>query len=187
MNNADLVAEHGEYMYTCPECGSHALRVEKEYVVTTYYRDELPCDCGESENGLAAVREYHIVVAWRETGWLDADHQTLPDDQERQDVETVEDDSEVFCDCAEGADPDDWQTEEDPSAPEEEDQDPVIYVRCGGCCREIEFGWSHPDRGGRIWPAECSDHNPYLSWPEPRYRERWREKGWLRPDRGVFL
>jgi hypothetical protein len=54
------------------------------------------------------------------------------------------------------------------------------FVRCQACEREIEFGWSHPDLGGRIWPAEASCFNPGLSVPEKRYRQAWRKKGWLR-------
>jgi hypothetical protein len=57
------------------------------------------------------------------------------------------------------------------------------YVRCEGCDREISFGWSHPDRGGRIWPSECSDFNPWKCWPEPRYWEEWGKRGWLRPQK----
>lgn len=56
-----------------------------------------------------------------------------------------------------------------------------FFVRCEQCDREIEFGWSHPDRGGRIWPVEAVCFNPRMSWPEPRYRRSWRQKGWLRP------
>jgi hypothetical protein len=55
------------------------------------------------------------------------------------------------------------------------------FVRCESCDREIEFGWSHPGRGGRIWPVEASCFNPWLSFPEQRYRKAWRKKGWQRP------
>lgn len=57
------------------------------------------------------------------------------------------------------------------------------YLRCDDCDREIEFGWSHPNRGGRIWPVEASCFNPWKSWPEPRYRKSWQRKGWLHPSR----
>ena len=62
-----------------------------------------------------------------------------------------------------------------------DDKSHEYYVACMGCDREIEFGWSHRDRGGRIWPSECIDFNPWLCWPEPRYREKWAKKKWLRP------
>ena len=51
-----------------------------------------------------------------------------------------------------------------------------FYVHCDGCDREIEFGWSHPDRGGRIWPVECEGFNPWKSWPDPRFKESWTKK-----------
>lgn len=57
-----------------------------------------------------------------------------------------------------------------------------FFVRCDNCGREIEFGWSHPDRGGRIWPVEASCFNPWKSWPEPRYRRAWKQRKWLRPE-----
>lgn len=67
---------------------------------------------------------------------------------------------------------------------EEDEESNEFYVRCLGCNREIEFGWSHPDRGGRFWPSECTDFNPWICWPEPRYREKWAKKNWLRPKNG---
>ena len=53
------------------------------------------------------------------------------------------------------------------------------FVNCTGCDREIEFGWAHPDRGGGIFPTECSDFVPEEFWPEPRYLNSWRQKHWL--------
>jgi hypothetical protein len=47
------------------------------------------------------------------------------------------------------------------------------FVRCSGCDREIAFGWSHEDRGGRIWPVEATCFNPRKSVPEARYRKVW--------------
>jgi len=75
-------------------------------------------------------------------------------------------------------------TEEEERGPDErkEDTDSVeFYVNCADCDLEIEFGWSHPGRAGRIWPAECSDFNSWKCWPEPRYREAWIKKDWIRP------
>jgi hypothetical protein len=85
----------------------------------------------------------------------------------------------VYCDeCLERADDLSWESHED-GEPDIDDEQ--FYVRCAGCERNIEFGWSHPDRGGRIWPAECADFNLWKSWPEPRYSETWAAKNWLRP------
>jgi hypothetical protein len=54
-----------------------------------------------------------------------------------------------------------------------------FYVNCASCDREIEFGWSQANRGGGIFPVECSDFNPEGIWPEPRYLDSWHQKGWL--------
>ena len=55
-----------------------------------------------------------------------------------------------------------------------------FFVNCASCDREIEFGWSQPNRGGRIFPVECSDFILGEIWPEPRYLDSWHQKGWLR-------
>jgi hypothetical protein len=57
-----------------------------------------------------------------------------------------------------------------------------FYVNCAGCDREIEFGWSQPNRGGRIYPVECSDFISKEVWPDPKYVEVWRQRGWLRKE-----
>ena len=54
-----------------------------------------------------------------------------------------------------------------------------FYVNCADCDREIEFGWSQPNRGGRIYPVECSDFLPENVWPDPKYVELWQGRGWL--------
>ena len=108
---------------------------------------------------------------WREWGLLNENHRINYDESEL--VETVFE--EWFED---EIDP----NEINPHIGREEDPDShEFYVNCTDCDGKIEFGWSHPDRGGRIWPAECSDFNPWKSWPEPRYRDSWITKGWLRP------
>jgi len=74
-----------------------------------------------------------------------------------------------------------WQLGEDHRMTEKIDSQETIgfshergwYVRCAHCDREIKFGWSHPERGGRIWPVEAACYNPWKSWPEARYRKGW--------------
>lgn len=56
----------------------------------------------------------------------------------------------------------------------------MYFVNCSGCDREIEFGWSQPDRGGRIFPVECSDFMPHKLWPEPRFVRSWHEQHLLK-------
>jgi len=55
-----------------------------------------------------------------------------------------------------------------------------FYVNCADCDREIEFGWSQPNRGGRIYPIECSDFILEKVWPDPKYVNVWQQRGWLR-------
>jgi len=112
---------------------------------------------------------------------LDEDHHFggLPVTEVVERGDVVKDESEINCQlCYESASESDWRVEDG----ETKDGGGEFFVNCGGCNREIEFGWSHPDRGGRIWPVESSDFNPWKSWPEPRYKESWRAKGWLRPN-----
>lgn len=96
--------------------------------------------------------------------------------------ETEEDERDFEINCREcfeanGDDEQAWETQEE--EPEVEDEE--FTVRCAECGHEIEFGWSHPGRGGRIWPVEAADFDPWLIWPEPRYDEAWARRGWLRP------
>ena len=59
--------------------------------------------------------------------------------------------------------------------PEDNTGNDSFYVNCAGCDREIEFGWSRPDRDGGIFPMECSDFIPEEIWPEPRYLDSWHQ------------
>jgi hypothetical protein len=116
-----------------------------------------------------------------QSGPLDESHRfDLETPEKLDDLGTETESHEVFCPkCVEGADETCW--EQDLDGVEVETEDDEFFVRCHGCDREVEFGWSHSGRGGRIWPVECADFNPWLSWPESRYIESWHTKGWLRP------
>jgi hypothetical protein len=61
-------------------------------------------------------------------------------------------------------------------------EDDEYFVNCADCDREIEFGWSKPDRRGLIWPVEFSDFDPTVCWADPKYADSWQRKGWLRID-----
>ncbi len=120
-------------------------------------------NCGN--HGLIVTHEYTLDYGqyheyWREWGPLDNDHHWEYDDSEKTDDEFLTWDEDV--------------------SDEPETIDHEFFVNCEGCDREVEFGWSHPDRAGRIWPAECTDFNPWLCWPEPRYKDSWQTKNWLR-------
>ena len=57
-----------------------------------------------------------------------------------------------------------------------------FYVNCAGCDREIEFGWSHPNRRGRIYPVECSDFIHGEVWPDPKYADVWKQRASFKQD-----
>ena len=57
-----------------------------------------------------------------------------------------------------------------------------FYVNCAGCDREIEFGWAHPNRRGRIYPVECSDFIHGDVWPDPKYADVWKERADFEED-----
>jgi len=178
--NENTETQSEEYLFTCKDCGSHELLVVVEYTVTYYYRKVLECTC-ERSVGLAVERSCHQTTKYVKSGLLDDEHRCEFDPPEKQDVlDEEEGENEIMCrKCLENSQDDEWEIIEGESEVDEDSEE--FYVHCNGCDREIEFGYSHPDRVGRIWPAECSDFNPWLTWPDPRYLESWRKKNWLRP------
>jgi hypothetical protein len=117
---------------------------------------------------------------WREWGPLKDDHHWQFQFKER--VQKDQDDEVQRGDFGE--------LEEDDSASEPEEyevyetgtdrESDEFFVNCGNCDREIEFGWSQPDRRGLILPVEFSDFLPSQSWPDPKYVDVWEQRGWLR-------
>jgi DNA-directed RNA polymerase subunit M/transcription elongation factor TFIIS len=172
--------ERGE-LFTCKKCGSHELYFEQFYNYTTEIVEWLPC--GSTDEPAVEITVI-ITGSTREYGDMDLDpgsndfHRVVNvksepggDEPEREIVDTI-----VRCEkCYEEADESDWETEQQ-GEPEGIEETNECYVKCVGCDREIEFGWSHPDHGGRVWPSECRDFNPWKSWPEPRYVESWRAR-----------
>jgi hypothetical protein len=168
--------------YSCENCGSDGFYVERQYDVQETYETVLPCSCdGEHEYAARAVDVCTKTMS--EWGPLEEDHRFAVEDSEVVDSQNQRVEEETSCErCSADADEADWDVDEQPET-EEVDSSDEFYVRCERCDHEIEFGWSHPDRGGRIWPCESNDHNPWKSWPEPRYRDAWAARGWLRPTR----
>lgn len=161
--------EFQDMTFTCKDCGGNKLDVFYKYSTITRFervdKDDLK------------VYEGRLIEEWEQFGELDDDHRVTWGASSRFGAEEEIDDwydideSELHKYDEEGS----YQE----AITDEESEE--FFVLCWGCRREIEFGWSHPDRGGRIWPVECPDFNPWKSWPEPRYIDSWREKGWLRP------
>jgi hypothetical protein len=118
------------------------------------------CGCNE----LTVTHQYDIVYkdgrdTWQESGPLDDNHHWSYENTEKLESQTewgTLEEREYYPDAP------DIETMTDPDSHE-------YFVNCAGCDREIEFGWSHPDRAGRIWPAECDDFTAGRAWLEPRY------------------
>jgi hypothetical protein len=149
--------DHQHWEFTCKTCGGHQLTVYRIWKILAGPDSE----------------------TWQEWGPLEADH--LWHFEFKEKIEKDEDDEVQRGDFGEYAEddsasePEAFETYEPESDPEGDE----FYVNCASCDREIEFGWSQPNRGGRIFPAECSDFVPGETWPEPRYVEAWQQKHWL--------
>ena len=130
--------------FTCYDCGEHDLVVEHTYVLRTGAHFEVWREFGPLD-------EYHLWTYEHEEvldNWTDWD-------------ELDEDERENWLN---------WDGHGSaPSEPETVEDSHEFFVRCEKCNREIPFGWSHANRGGRIWPIECRDYDPSLAWLEPRF------------------
>ena len=148
--------------FTCKTCGDHKLTVTRIWTILA---------------GPASER-------WQEWGPLEADHhwhyefKELVDEKPEKEAELG--DFGEFVDDDSASEPEEYEIFEPENNPESDE----FYVNCANCDREIEFGWSQPNRGGRIFPVECSDFIPGKYWPEPRYLDSWRQKNWLRKGGG---
>ena len=166
--------------YHCESCGLDEFVLvsmsDQQQLVTR----ELGCSCGKTD--VAAREEVQVTRAVTNTGSLDDEHRVTEDrnNDEVEEVDSEPQERETSChDCIDEATPNDWISETDDW--ETVDGSERYELRCVHCGHEIEFGWSHPDRGGRIWPVECADFDPWQSWPEPRFVPAWNRRGWLRP------
>jgi hypothetical protein len=172
-------------IYHCSTCGNTLLCIDRQYVRRQYVTSIVACTCGAGHS-IAAHRITYTDHVVTERGDVNDEHRIEWDSSDTDEEELIEEEEsfEVFCHtCMQARNEPDWVLVDKVEEHTTETLDEEYVVKCGGCGREIEFGWSHPERGGRVWPAECSDFNPWTCWPEPRYVESWRAKGWLRPDR----
>lgn len=167
--------------YTCRNCGGHTFIVECSYVSKTTLKEFVSCECGEHDLAYERVRQ--ISEQYQKWGYLDEEHHWTWKEDNREDIlDDEEIESEVHCQACH----DEWGS--DPQASLETESvtkddflacDKEWYVKCEDCGHEIEFGWSHKDYSGRIWPCESSDFSPWKSWPEPRYNDDWERRGWV--------
>jgi hypothetical protein len=148
--------------FTCKTCGGHKLNVTRVWKILAGPDSE----------------------RWQEWGPLEADHHWRFEFKEKVDEEKDWDrDDEVdrwdfakYTKDNSSSTPEEYEIFE----PESNPGNDRFYVNCANCDREIEFGWSQPNRGGLIFPVECSDFIPGGIWPEPRYLDSWHQKHWLR-------
>jgi len=165
--------------FTCKKCGGHALNVTRTFTILAGLESE----------------------TWQEWGALEANHHWHFEFKEEMDKEGENDDVDDENEKVEGVEIDDdddpeegdfGEFSEDDSSSEPEEYEVFeqqtdaggdeLYVNCASCDREIEFGWSKLNRGGLIYPVECSDFVSQELWPEPRYLDSWNKKHWLRSD-----
>ncbi len=143
--------------FTCKTCGGHELIVTHIWNILAGNNSERWQEWGPLKDN------HHWHYEFEEKIEKNAD-----DEVQRGDFgEFQEDDSET--------EPEEYETYESETSRESDE----FFVSCGNCDREIEFGWSQPDRRGLIMPVEFLDFNPVKSWPDPKYVDAWQQRGWL--------
>lgn len=150
--------ENGLSKFICNKCGGHQLIVAHIWNV---------------QAGTDSQR-------WREWGRLTNDHHWQYESKEKieanEDDEIQRGDFSAIQEDDSSSDPEDFEVNETRRSRANDE----YYVSCGDCDREIEFGWSQPDRRGLIFPIEFMDFNPGECRPDPKYLDAWLQRGWLR-------
>ena len=143
--------------FTCKKCGGHELSVIHTWNIEAG---------AESES-------------WREWGPLKNDHHWKYEFKEKieknEDDEVQRGDFGAFEEDDSESEPEEYEIHE----PETDREDDEFFLNCANCDRPVEFGWSQPDRRGLILPVEFPDFDPQQSWPDPKYIDNWRQRGWL--------
>lgn len=173
--------------FTCRECGGNQLLVKEYYRVANLVTEVQRCDCGESGNGISYQKEYVVFEPGVDYYYLGNNHRfdeeanELNEEYLEVDGHEVDNmDVRIYCkSCYYRGGKKEIQY--DPLDIEVGDVE--FFVVCAGCGREIEFGWTYSGRDALIWPVECTDFDPRKCSPEPRYRPKWIERGWIKPDR----
>ena len=133
--------------FRCKKCGSRELYVEHQYSIIEEIMETLECSCRD-EKEFAAQHRTDITTSYAERSPLDEDHRIGPTEEtDTLDTNCEQGDWEVLCHkCLSKAEEGDWTSEIESS--EVDDDSVEFFVFCADCDREIEFGWSHPERGG---------------------------------------
>ena len=144
--------------FTCNKCGGHELTVTHIW---------------NTQAGTESER-------WREWGSLKDNHHWQYEFKEKieenADDEVQRGDFGGFAEDDSNSEPEEYEINETETNRESDE----FFINCGNCDREIEFGWSEPDRRGLILPVEFLDFDPRESWPDPKYVDAWQKRGWLR-------
>jgi hypothetical protein len=172
------------HLFTCKRCDSHDVLVASLYKVIEVHKKILPCECHTALDSMAAIESFTVEKHLEDYGYLDQNHQWEFVSRNNL-IDRKELDTDMQLQCGKcfiiyEIDKKKWKTKFRKRELLEESV--KFHVSCGGCGHEIEFGWSEPNRAGHIWPVECIDFNPTKVWPEPRFREKWSQKGWLRSE-----
>lgn len=177
------MASDDEGEYRCEQCGHGEFNVTHVAEVTITSESYLPCD-ESCETEVAATKEITVDGQVTSMGCLDEEHRVEWHDKDFEGSDSPDVEYEVECqECLDAADEYQWVSGE---SEETNDSDGDHWeVTCASCDHETEFGWSHAERAGRIWPVESSDFNPWLGWPEPRFHGDWKRRGWLQPMRSA--
>ncbi len=168
--------------FKCKKCGSRTLYVTWIIDATETCESVLPCRCGNEET--AIHQRERIVTQEQRTGYVTQDrHIHIDEHDELEELERDVEDEQIACeDCYEKYGDQLQLWEQTKSDVDEDDEGSDLTITCDGCGREIEFGYSHPNKQGRIFLGEDdTDFNPWLTFPDPKYFEKWKRKGWLRP------
>ena len=149
---------HNGFKFSCKTCGGHQLIVTHIWNILADSKTE----------------------RWQEWGPLNDDHHWHYEFKEKiekdADREVQRGDFGEFTNDDSASEPEEYEIYE---ARKDREGD-EFYVNCENCDREIEFGWSQPDRRGLIFPVEFSDFNPLETWPDPKYLDAWQQRGWSR-------
>jgi len=152
------VNDNDGFKFTCKDCGDHNLIVTHVWSILAE---------ADSER-------------WQEWGPLKDNHhwqfEFKEKIEENEDDEVQRGDLGEFVEDESASEPEEYEIYEAETDRESDE----FFVNCGNCDREIEFGWSQPDRHGLILPVEFSDFNPSESWPDPKYVSIWQKQGWSR-------
>ena len=179
----DKLEENEVGFFKCKDCGSRSLEVTLIIEKTEIRESVLPCQCGSEEN--AGYLRERIVAQEQHSGYVKQDrHIHIEDCEKLDDLDHEVEDEQIICERCYKKCKDQPQLWYVTNSEVDEGDDFDLTITCNGCDREIEFGYSHPNKQGRIFLGEDDrDFNPWLTFPDPKYIEKWKERNWFRPTK----